>query len=205
MKSIFYKLPDEKREKIIRACLAEFGARDYERAALDRIVDAAGISKGGLYEYISSKEELYLFIVELSYSRLYEYLHARLDSSGATLPDELLDRFAVVARAAFDFYVEHPEMVGIIVRTGRIDDDDLADKAASIFDRHFAGIFDSAAANGLAFPRERVVELLKWILVKTRNDFLKRMASGSDARTLLASFMEEWAFILDALRRGIYS
>jgi AcrR family transcriptional regulator len=205
VKSIFYKLPDEKREKIVRACLAEFGARDYEKAALDRIVEAAGISKGGLYEYISSKEELYLFIVELSYSRLYEFLRARLERSGAILPEELLDRFAVVARLAFDFYLEHPEMVGIIVKTGHIDDAALAGKADEIFDRHFSGIFASAGTEGLAFPKERVVGLLKWILVKTRNDFLKELAAGSDGRALLASFTEEWDFLLGALRRGVYS
>jgi AcrR family transcriptional regulator len=205
MKEIFFKLPEEKRAKIIRACLVEFGARDYEKAALDRIVEAAGISKGGLYEYISSKEELYLFAVDLSYSRLYEYLHDRLDRAGRVLPEDLLDRFSVVARAAIDFYVEHPEMIGLIVRTSRLDDAALADKARAIFDLHFSGIFDSAGDQHLAFPKERIVELLKWILVKTRNDFLKEMTSGSDIPTVVARYIDEWEFMLNVLRQGIYS
>ena len=205
VKSIFFKLPEEKREKIIRACLREFGTRDYEKAALDRIVEAAGISKGGLYEYISSKEELYLFAVELSYSRLYEYLHDKLDRAGKTLPADILDRFAVVSRASIDFYVEHPEMIGIIVKTAHIDDALLADKVRGVFDLHFSGIFDSAGAEGLASPKERVVELLKWILVKTRNDFLKEMSSGSDTPTVVAKYIDEWDFMLAVLRRGIYA
>jgi TetR/AcrR family transcriptional regulator len=205
MKSIFFKLPEEKREKIIRACLSEFGERDYEKAALDRIVETAGISKGGLYEYISSKEELYLFAVDKSYSRLYEYLHDKLDRAGEALPADILDRFAVVSRAAIDFYVEYPEMIGIIAKTIHIDDTLLADKVRVIFDSHFAGIFDSAGAEGLAFPKKRVVELLQWILVKTRNDFLKEMSTGSDTPTVAAKYIEEWDFMLDVLRRGIYS
>jgi AcrR family transcriptional regulator len=204
MKSIFFKLPDEKREKIIRACLAEFGARDYEKAALDRIVEAAGISKGGLYEYISSKEELYLFVVDLSYSRLYEYIHSTLERSGSSLPEDVLDRISVVSRTAIDFYVEHPEMVGIIVKTAHADDPALAGKLGEIFDRHFSGIFDSAGESGLAFPKERVVELLKWLLVKTRNDFLKGAVAGSDKKTLVDKFVEEWDFMLGVLRKGIY-
>jgi AcrR family transcriptional regulator len=198
-------LPEEKREKIIKACLIEFGGRDYEKAALDRIVDAAGISKGGLYEYISSKEELYLFAVDLSYSRLYDYLHAKLDQAGKALPMDILERFGLVSRAAIAFYVDHPEMIGIIARTSHIDEDALADKARSIFDEHFSGVFDSAWAEGLAFPKERLVELLKWILVKTRNDFLKEMASCSDVPTVVSSYNEEWDFILAVLAKGVYS
>jgi AcrR family transcriptional regulator len=205
MKKAFFQLPEEKREKIVRACLAEFGSRDYEKAALDRIVDGAGISKGGLYEYIFSKEELYLFIVELSYSRLYDFLHRRLGDSGAAMPADILERFGLVSRAAIDFYVEHPEMIGIIARTSHIDDAALADKVREIFDAHFAGIFDSAEATALAFPKSRLVELLKWILVKTRNDFLREMGTGADIPTVVSRYNEEWDFLLSVLGRGVYA
>ncbi|HCM28608.1 MAG: hypothetical protein A2Z99_19430 [Treponema sp. GWB1_62_6] len=205
MKQVFFNLPAEKREKIIRASLAEFGARDFEKAALDRIVEAAGISKGGLYEYISSKDELYLFIVEFSYTRLYDYLHASLEREGKSLPADLLERFAVVSRAAIDFYVAHPEMIGIIARTSRIDDGALAGKARAIFDEHFASIFDSAADDSLAFPKDRLVDLMKWILVKTRTDFLREMSSGAAISTVVARYIEEWDFILAVLRKGIYT
>ncbi len=205
MKKAFAQLSEEKREKIIKACLEEFGARDYEKAALDRIVEAAGISKGGLYEYISSKEELYLFVVELSYSRLYDYLHAKLEAAGSVLPEDILERFGLVSRAAIDFYVEHPEMIGIIARTSRIDEAGLAERARGIFDLHFSGIFDSAGTEGLAFPKDKLVELLKWILVKTRNDFLKEMGSGADIPTVVSRYNEEWDFILAVLKGGVYS
>lgn len=205
MKEVFYQLPAEKRDKIIRACLAEFGARDFEKAALDRIVEAAGISKGGLYEYIATKEELYLFVVEHSYARLYDYLHASLEREGRILPADLLERFALVSRAAIDFYVEHPEMIGIIARTSRIDGGALAEKARAIFDGHFASIFDSATDTGLAFPKDSLVELMKWILVKTRNDFLREMSTGAAIPAVVASYIEEWDFILAVLRNGIYS
>jgi AcrR family transcriptional regulator len=205
MKKAFFQLAAEKREKIVGACLAEFGAHDFERAALDRIVEAAGISKGGLYEYISSKEELYLFIVELSYGRLYEYLHLSLDHEGRVLPADILQRFSMVSRTAIDFYIEHPEMIGIIARTSRIDDPVLAERARAIFDAHFSSIFDSAEETGLAFPKSRLVELLKWILVKTRNDFLREMSAGTAIATVVSRYNEEWDFFLAVLGKGIYS
>ncbi len=205
MKRAFFQLPDEKRAKIVSSCLAEFGAHDFEKVALDRVVEAAGISKGGLYEYIASKEELYLYLVELSYSSLYDYLHASLEREGRSLPPDLLQRFSLVSRSAIDFYVAHPEMIGLIARSARIDDPALAGKVASIFDLHFSSIFDSAGVEGLAFPRERLMELLKWILVKTRNDFLKELGSGAEVPTVVARYNEEWDFILSVLGRGVYS
>ena len=204
MKNVFFQLPAEKREKIVRACLAEFGAHDFEKAALDRIVELAGISKGGLYEYISSKEELYLFIVELSYTRLYEYLHASLEREGRSLPKDLTERFAVVSRAAIDFYVEHREMIGIIARTAHLDEGNLAARTRAIFDEHFSSIFDSAEESTLAFPKARLVELMKWILVKTRSDFLHEISQGTDIPTVVSRYIEEWDFILAIVRKGIY-
>ena len=63
MKDTFHNLSEEKRERIIRAALGEFAASGYEKATLDGVVQAAGISKGGLYEYISSKEDLFRYLL----------------------------------------------------------------------------------------------------------------------------------------------
>jgi AcrR family transcriptional regulator len=205
MKQAFFKLTEAKREKIISACLAEFGAHGFDKAALDRIVEAAGISKGGLYEYISTKEELYLYTVELSYAKLYDYIRDTIERAGQSLPDDLLERFSLVARTAIGFYVEHSAMIGIIAGASRIEDHALADKAKAIFEAHFSRIFSSTGDAGLAVSKERLIEFLKWILVKTRNDFLKEVNTGSPIQTVTADYVEEWDFFLSILRRGVYA
>ena len=72
MKQAYFQLSPEKRDLILAAACAEFGAHDFDAASLDRVVAAAGISKGGLYEYIASKEELYVYCMEQTWSALYE-------------------------------------------------------------------------------------------------------------------------------------
>jgi AcrR family transcriptional regulator len=205
MKQAFFKLAEAKRERIVSACLAEFGEHGFDKAALDRIVAAAGISKGGLYEYIATKEELYLYIVELSYAKLYDYIHDTIKEAGHSLPEDLLERFSLVARTAIGFYVDHSAMIGIIAGASRIEDPALAEKAKAIFEAHFSRIFSSAGDAGLGVSKERLVEFLKWILVKTRNDFLKDMHTGSPIETVTARYVEEWDFFLSVLRRGVYS
>lgn len=205
MKQAFFQLNEEKRAKIVESCIHEFGAYDFEKASLDRIVERAGISKGGLYEYISSKEELYLYIVDLSYGLLYKHLHGSLEKDGSNLPKDVLRRFKVVSDNAIEFYLEHPEMVGIIVNTTRILDEKLQAKIGAIYATHFTSIFDNIPADGLRYPIDQVMDLLKWILIKTRNDFLKELAATGDSAIVKDKYKKEWDFILSVLAEGIYS
>jgi AcrR family transcriptional regulator len=44
----FAKLSQSQQEAILRAALDEFAAHGFHDASLNRVIDAAGISKGGL-------------------------------------------------------------------------------------------------------------------------------------------------------------
>jgi AcrR family transcriptional regulator len=180
------------------ACFEEFAAQEYENASLDRIVEAAGISKGGLYEYISSKEDLYLHVLGTVVARLYGHL------GGAALPDDLLRRFRAVSEAAIGFYLEHPRCVAILARSGRISDPALAQRAAAVFDPQFDRLFETVDGTGLRFPLPKVLGHLKWLLVKTRNDFLADLALGGDRESVRRRYLEEWDFLLSLLERGVY-
>jgi len=79
-KPTFHNLPPDKRQRITDAAIDEFGAVPYVKATLDRIVEAAGISKGSMYQYFEGKADLYRWL-------LTEYLPARkLEAIGATAP-----------------------------------------------------------------------------------------------------------------------
>lgn len=57
----FLSLSEEKRDRIINAAMKEF-SYGYKRASTDKIVKDAGISKGLLYHYFGTKENLFWFI-----------------------------------------------------------------------------------------------------------------------------------------------
>ena len=56
---------DLRREKITRIALAQFGARGYEATTMDDIAKEIGFSKAALYQYCSSKEDLFLQVLQL--------------------------------------------------------------------------------------------------------------------------------------------
>ncbi len=52
------------RERLLEAAAREFARRGLERANIDAISLAAGYAKGTIYNYFSSKEDLFLAVVE---------------------------------------------------------------------------------------------------------------------------------------------
>lgn len=62
----FESLEESKQHKIRQAALEEFAAHGYEKASTNRIVKAAGIGKGMLFYYFTSKQELYEYLVKYS-------------------------------------------------------------------------------------------------------------------------------------------
>lgn len=204
MKQCFFQLTPGKRDAILNAALAEFGAHDFDAASLDRIVAAAGISKGGLYEYIASKEELYLYCMEQAWSRLYHYINEEASRARTPLPGDILERFLTVSRIAIEWYLQNPALLGLIVHIARLPRDGLAAKAEAVFESHFAEVFCGLDNSRLAYPEAQLVGLIKWLLAKTRKDVHMEMAAGRSPEEARQAYLDEWEFFCSVLSKGIY-
>lgn len=204
MKQAFFQLGSEKRSAILEAALAEFGSNDFDASSLDRIVAAAGISKGGLYEYISSKEELYLFCMEQAWAGLYQHIRTRVARTMPALPGDILERFLTISRIAIEWYLRNPDMLGLIVRTSRLPRDALATRAQAVFETHFSEVFSGLDTSRLAYPVERLIELVKWLLARTRKDVLREIEAGRTPDEVRRDYGEEWEFLCSVLAGGIY-
>jgi AcrR family transcriptional regulator len=67
----FAKLPTAQQQAILGAALAEFAAHGFHDGSLNRIIDAAGISKGSMYYYFDGKEDLFAHVVRVEFERLF--------------------------------------------------------------------------------------------------------------------------------------
>ena len=78
---LFYSLEHEKQKHIIDAAMSEFGEKGFRHASTNAIVEKAGISKGMLFYYFGSKEELFDFIFDYTFEFWKgEYLQAFSES-----------------------------------------------------------------------------------------------------------------------------
>ena len=57
-KETFVKLPEEKKDKIIKAAKKEFARVPFEQTSIKNIVEDADIARGSFHQYLESKEDL---------------------------------------------------------------------------------------------------------------------------------------------------
>jgi TetR/AcrR family transcriptional repressor of uid operon len=77
----------EAREKIVRAAIIAFSRDGYDRTRMDDIAEIAKLSKGTLYLYFRSKEDLFYAISENSIRELKEQLSSLFTKSEDLITD----------------------------------------------------------------------------------------------------------------------
>jgi AcrR family transcriptional regulator len=66
----FAKLSPGQQQAIRQAAADEFAAHGFHDASLNRVIEAAGISKGSLYYYFDGKEDLYVYVAQAGLEQL---------------------------------------------------------------------------------------------------------------------------------------
>lgn len=94
----------QKRQNIINAAERVFFSKGYDTTKMEDIAAEAEFSKGTLYLYFKSKEELYLEIV----SRAERILYDLFEKAMVDEPNGLY-RVRAIGEAFMKFYVEYPE------------------------------------------------------------------------------------------------
>ena len=95
------RLPEERPHQILEAAIAEFGEHGIGGARLERIASRAGVSKGTIYLYFASKEDLFREVVRQVVVPRMRETERKLE--GGT-PREQLERYIRIQWAHF----EHP-------------------------------------------------------------------------------------------------
>ena len=63
-KQTFYRLPQEKQERILAAAKKEFTHARYDEASINQIVRESGISRGSFYQYFEDKQDIFLYFLK---------------------------------------------------------------------------------------------------------------------------------------------
>lgn len=79
-KETFFNLSEEKREKIIKESIKEFGKQGFEKGNIGKIAKEAGVAKGSMYQYFEDKKELYIHCVKESFNISMKYGSAKIQN-----------------------------------------------------------------------------------------------------------------------------
>ena len=98
----FRKMREVKQKQIMNAALELFANEGYYTTSISKIAKAAGISKGLMYNYFDSKEELVVSLLKEGLGKLAELFDPNKD--GVLTGDE----FAFFVEKSFDAVIENP-------------------------------------------------------------------------------------------------
>ena len=94
----FFRLPEEKRARILEGAWSEFTAVPYAEASINRIVQTSRIPRGSFYQYFEDKNDLFL---TLAFSRAFALLSLNVNmdvqqlfferAAGELCPQKLLE------------------------------------------------------------------------------------------------------------------
>jgi len=128
---------EQRRAQLLALGLQLFADRSYDEISIDELASAAGISKGLLYHYFTSKRDFYISCVRMSAEQLVE----------RTKPPDTLEPLEQLRRgleAYLDFVEEHGRSYAALFRAGIGTDEEVAaiidDTRATILQRLVEGL-----------------------------------------------------------------
>ena len=85
--------------------MIEFATHGYENSSTNRIVKECGISKGSLFKYFKSKEELYFYLIEIIFSEMSKEIETWITKISK---DDICQRVIDFCTLEMLWYVENP-------------------------------------------------------------------------------------------------
>jgi len=111
-KETFNKISEEKRQRVLDAAIDEFSSRGFSSANINVIAKNAGISIGSMYNYFSSKDDLYLTVINHGY-KILESIINKIDLEEG----DIFDKIEKLLRSAQSYAKKYPRLHQIYLDT----------------------------------------------------------------------------------------
>ena len=84
-KRTFFRLDEDKRERVIRSAIDEFRKNGFENSKVGAIARMAGIANGSVYQYFEDKRELFMYCVNWTVENFIRELDRLMPLAGMDL------------------------------------------------------------------------------------------------------------------------
>lgn len=176
--------PEERPQELLDAALAVFAAHGYRATRLEQVADAAGVTKGAIYHYFSTKEELLKQALQTRIGAIFSGIAAEGREAGAT-PTA---RLRAVLAAAWRRW-RQPESA----RMNRLVMGELRSELPELF--------DAAMRAGPMHIWNLVAEILAE--GQRAGEFGRHVEPGGAARFVVSGLMHQALLLTDLHERGL--
>lgn len=190
----------ENRKKIIKASLEEFAENGYKAASTNSICKKAEISKGLLYHYYPSKQELYLSILKLGIDNFKKSVNIQKIHSKKGI-EYISDYFNDKFKFFSDNSLHHKVMVNAFLNPCMNEEKELAKHFYDYNNTLIYEVLKSIDINS-KFEKEKVFELIVIVGEKLEEKHLKNIGKEDDYEAL-EEFRKDHKLMIEIIFEGI--
>jgi TetR/AcrR family transcriptional regulator len=143
-KPTFAAIGEEKRNRIYDAAAQLFAREGFENANIKDIADLAGISKGSLYDYFESKEELYLAVCSHGIALSRENIDSIIDDK-----KDFFTQIHDIFTQGLNFVIAHPHYAQLYVNIAGSGMERFAQRLSLRVEKHTADYYKAAVRRGI--------------------------------------------------------
>jgi AcrR family transcriptional regulator len=195
-------LREESIRRLAEAALCLIVAKGYHATTLQEIAEGAGLTKGAIFFYFDSKENLLLHLLDLVETHTVDTLIEHLDKQSGTAPDKIAAFFRFTSKHGIDR--PHELLCLIKLSIERRDSTELADsRVKHIYDRirtKLTMIIEEGKACGELDPSLPAAEFASVLIAMHDGMMLEwhRRGGEIDGKVLVRTV---WTTILNGITR----
>lgn len=202
---LFFESSDEKQKTILSVGSTEFANYGYEKSSTNRIVIEAGISKGSLFKYFSTKEDFYFYVLDITVNEFISYLEENVNQ----LPKELFHRIVEFSRIEFSWYIQNPKKSKIILDAFSKTETSISKKIELRYGEKELNLYywllQDVDTSTLREDKMKTLEIIKWFLKGFNDDFLRQAQEGNDVdfEALQKAYTSSLTAYFELLKKGL--
>lgn len=203
MEEILKNMEEDKRNRIINSALEEFTKNSFEKASTNNIVKKAGISKGLLFHYFNSKQELFEKLEEYVIHLITDTIRKQMDWSGS----DLVERFKEISLIKIKLMNQYPYIYDFsleLLKKGSIEElkgryeEDFSDLMVKVYQEN---VDYSMFQEGIDL--QKVVSIIQWTLEKIGEESIEKLKQSGE-RIDLEALQKDVEDYLDILKKAFY-
>jgi AcrR family transcriptional regulator len=199
-------LEPEKQERIINAALKEFVQKDYKNASTNEIVKEAGISKGLLFHYFTSKKGLLLFLYDYSLQVVNDEFLGLINLK----EKDVLERWRQIVLLKIDIIRKYPDMFNFLWVANSRTNGELKDELenrnqeflSASYEKLNKGIDETIFRDGIDV--KKALSIISWTIEGFSKMQQENIEISNVAQIDYDVMMAELDTFIDVLRRCFY-
>jgi len=203
MEEILKNMEEEKRNRIINSALEEFSKNSFEKASTNNIVKKAGISKGLLFHYFNSKQELFDKLEEYVIHLICDTIRKQMDWTGS----DLLERFKQISLVKIKLMNQYPYIYDFsleLLKKGTVEElrgryeEDFADLMVKVYQENVDySMFKES------IDLQKVIRIIQWTLEKLGEESIEKLKQTGE-RIDLETLQKDVEDYLNILKKAFY-